>query len=377
MAALQPTLRKTRFVCVSDTHNAIPGGAFKLPKGDVLLHAGDMTNQGSYSELRKTLNWLEEADFETKVIIAGEPPAPSTNHLADRPGNHDITLDSDFYALHGSTFHNQIPEDPSKCQQLLENSPSILWLKHGSAVVNLQSPTGPRTTFKIFGSPYSPAWGTWAFAYGADEATNIWDGIPDDADIVMTHTPPMHHRDGANDHKPVGCPALREALQRIQPQLVVCGHIHSARGVEFVRWNATASDAKYERWSIEKWKDPGKGNKRVSLVDLTTRQNNSAHDADLICHDDETDPHSSTIPGPVDVPESLRRLDSKAKYKVIPNPIPSSATQHQGDISNRGLGCHETCIVNAAIMASGWPHPGGKKYNKPIVVEIDLPTWEK
>lgn len=66
-------VRKTRFVCISDTHNASPGGSFKLPKGDVLIHAGDMTNQGSYSEVKKTVSWLEEADFEAKIVIAGTP----------------------------------------------------------------------------------------------------------------------------------------------------------------------------------------------------------------------------------------------------------------------------------------------------------------
>ena len=70
-------MRKTRFVCVSDTHNASPmNGAFKLPKGDVLIHAGDMTNQGSLSELRKTLGWIEEADFEIKIVIAGSQGMP-------------------------------------------------------------------------------------------------------------------------------------------------------------------------------------------------------------------------------------------------------------------------------------------------------------
>jgi len=39
--------RRTRIVCISDTHNR----AVKLPKGDVLIHAGDLTNQGSYSEV--------------------------------------------------------------------------------------------------------------------------------------------------------------------------------------------------------------------------------------------------------------------------------------------------------------------------------------
>jgi len=68
----QPAIRKTRFVCVSDTHNTSPGGAFKLPKGDVLIHAGDMTNQGSYTELEKSIKWIEESDFEAKIVIAGK-----------------------------------------------------------------------------------------------------------------------------------------------------------------------------------------------------------------------------------------------------------------------------------------------------------------
>lgn len=64
--------RKTRFVCVSDTHNASPtNGAFKLPKGDVLIHAGDLTNQGTYAEIRKTLDWIQAADFEVKIVVAG------------------------------------------------------------------------------------------------------------------------------------------------------------------------------------------------------------------------------------------------------------------------------------------------------------------
>ena len=64
--------RKIRFVCVSDTHNASPtNGAFKLPKGDVLIHAGDLTNQGTYVEIRKTLDWIQAAEFEVKIVVAG------------------------------------------------------------------------------------------------------------------------------------------------------------------------------------------------------------------------------------------------------------------------------------------------------------------
>ena len=46
-------MTKVRIVCVSDTHNAAPGEGYTLPKGDVLIHAGDLTNQGSHAELSR------------------------------------------------------------------------------------------------------------------------------------------------------------------------------------------------------------------------------------------------------------------------------------------------------------------------------------
>lgn len=44
-----------------------------------------------------------------------------------------------------------------------------------------------------------------------------------------------------------------------------------------------------------------------------------------------------------------------------------------------GLGRTETCIVNAAIMAMR-RHGGGSsgpQYNKPIIVDVDLPVWDR
>ena len=72
--------RTSRFVCVSDTHNSSPAdGGFKLPKGDVLIHAGDLTKQGTYAELQKTLDWIEQADFEVKIVVAGGYSCHSNN----------------------------------------------------------------------------------------------------------------------------------------------------------------------------------------------------------------------------------------------------------------------------------------------------------
>lgn len=67
--------RKTRVVCVSDTHAYTPSEAgFRLPAGDVLIHAGDLTNQGSLAELRRTIAWIAKTPYEVKIIIAGVYP---------------------------------------------------------------------------------------------------------------------------------------------------------------------------------------------------------------------------------------------------------------------------------------------------------------
>jgi len=65
---------KVKIVCVSDTHNAAPGEGYTLPKGDVLIHAGDLTNQGTLSEIQKAVRWLERADFALKIVVAGGSP---------------------------------------------------------------------------------------------------------------------------------------------------------------------------------------------------------------------------------------------------------------------------------------------------------------
>ncbi|UNI22483.1 hypothetical protein JDV02_008369 [Purpureocillium takamizusanense] len=319
--------RRTRFVCVSDTHNY----AVSLPKGDVLIHAGDITNKGSYSELSKAVRWLEAADFEAKIVVAG---------------NHDITLDREFYSQHGRSFHNQDPQSPDLCLSLLTSSPSITYLSHSSATVRLASPSGPRTTFKVFGSPHAPRHGLWAFYYDAETpaaAKTLWDEVPLDADVVVTHTPPRGHRDEtpAEGRTVGGCEALRRALWRVRPRLAVCGHIHDGRGAERVTWDLGGAFA--ERQTVP-WRDPAEGNNKMSLVDLTGRRAPALdNDGSRIASGEEGQRESG-----VSVEEALGRWSRR-----------------------------ETCIVNAAIMKSRYPHVGGKEFYKPIVVDVALPGWEE
>lgn len=350
-------------------------------------------------------------------------------------GNHDITLDSDFYAQHGLYFHNQHPQSSRDCLELLKSSPSITYLDHESAVLRLAKSVGPRTTFKIFGSPYSPARGLWAFGYETgQQASQLWDQIPLDTDLVVTHTPPKYHCDESKDRGAAGCEVLRQTLWRVRPRLAVCGHVHEGRGVERIQWDLEALNIKYKEDDTEYWTDPGRDNKKQSLIDLTARggaglENDGAHGAEqeeLVpvprqeptpCR--RTSPfktlmsfkskgyHSSLAPSffPTaycsTVPafsligshptESISLYQPAVTDHTITVPLgvesAASATRGQGGIppsvrsdmealSGR-MGRKETCVINAAIRASSWSHKGsaGKKFNKPIVVDIDLPVW--
>ncbi|KAJ0320198.1 hypothetical protein COL5a_009826 [Colletotrichum fioriniae] len=362
-AQRQPVLRRTRFVCISDTHNT----TVKLPKGDVLIHAGDLTNQGSYSELSRAVQWLEKADFETKIVVA----------------------DSDFYAQHGSNFHNQTPQSPQDCKALLTSSPSITYLTHETATIRLSSPSGPHTSFTVFASPYSPRNGLWAFGYDAPQhgslgaaASNLptlWDDIPLEADAVVTHTPPHTHCDESRAQRAAGCEALRRALWRVRPRLAVCGHVHEGRGVERVRWDLGCGGSAFREEGVESWSDPGQGNKQ-SLVNLSMKGGNALRN-------DGSHPERS--PSDKDV--------GRIAFGPSPSPaIPGTTSETAAELGlgTRGLagdptsprtevaalagrlGRRETCVVNCAIMAKSYPHVGGKTVNKPIVVDLDLPVWE-
>lgn len=61
--------RRTRIVCISDTHNS----TVKLPKGDVLIHAGDLTNQGSYAEVRSPVHVCPCGKLEDGTRADGQP----------------------------------------------------------------------------------------------------------------------------------------------------------------------------------------------------------------------------------------------------------------------------------------------------------------
>jgi hypothetical protein len=61
--------RPIRVVCISDTHNIIP--TKEIPKGDVLIHCGDMTVDGTVAEIQAQVDWLRGLPHRWKVVVGG------------------------------------------------------------------------------------------------------------------------------------------------------------------------------------------------------------------------------------------------------------------------------------------------------------------
>jgi hypothetical protein len=291
--------QKLRIVCISDTHNASPGSGYTLPPGDILIHAGDLTNNGQPSEICKALSWLREVNYEHKIVIAG---------------NHDIALDE-------NSPNQPDDEGATQLRRMMREDDKITYLEHESKIITVK-----RTQIKVFGSPFSPASSSssaskqWAFQYPPSQAQELWSSIPSDTTILLTHTPPAGHLDNSAHWTQGGCPALSKALFQAKPRLHVCGHCHEGRGAQVVSW----SDEAEAEHGVAEWIDPGSGNKKQSLFDLTGKKSRRA------------DPHAAADTG-------------TAK---------------------------QTAIVNASIMAKSYGQ-GAKAFNKPIVVDIELPAMKE
>ncbi|KAF9506494.1 hypothetical protein BS47DRAFT_1321799 [Hydnum rufescens UP504] len=224
----------TRFVCISDTHSE----DFVVPEGDILLHAGDLTSFGRVVELQTTMSWLCQLPHPVKIIIAG---------------NHDFTLDMDWYESNYGGFHRK-RENPLAARDLvrgdLARGANLIYLEYQSAHV---APPGhhtdnepvaegeeknPPKLWKFYGSPGSPEFGGWAFNYERGTvAEELHSSIPPETEVLLTHGPPHRILDTVHNGENAGCEELVSRLRAIRPRLHVFGHIHEAHGAYIHTWN--------------------------------------------------------------------------------------------------------------------------------------------
>ncbi|NPD18473.1 metallophosphoesterase family protein [Alterinioella nitratireducens] len=81
-----------------------------------------------------------------------------------------------------------------------------------------------------YGIPLSP-FGDWSVEMDEDAATLLLDRCTG-ADLLLTHSPPKGLADRTATGASVGSAAIRAAIERLQPKLALCGHIHESWGQE-------------------------------------------------------------------------------------------------------------------------------------------------
>lgn len=191
-----------RIVAISDTHNR--HDELILPDGDVLIHSGDATIQGTSPEIHEFAMWWNKQKYKYKVFV---------------PGNHDW----------GFQIRRQLSS---------------------TLIANLVDEGREIEGLKVWGAPWQPNYYDWAFnlARGKDIAAH-WDLIPEDTDILVTHGPPHGILDENSSGLCSGCYDLRSKVAQIKPKLHIFGHIHEGYGeirldgTHFV--NASACDRTY------------------------------------------------------------------------------------------------------------------------------------
>ncbi|KAG0706348.1 Metallo-dependent phosphatase-like protein [Suillus ampliporus] len=199
----------TRFVCISDTHSH----TFDIPIGDVLLHAGDLSSWGSLSQLIITVEWLKSLDHPVKIMVAG---------------NHDLCLDETW----AQPIYGLPPEEVHQARAYVRSQAAagLYYLEHQP--FRFTVPWGRE--WKVYGSPAAPLYAQGAFQYETtDEARVIYNRIPEDTDILITHTPPFMTLDTTRKGKQAGCHILSSKLAELRKcRLHVFGHIHESAGAQ-------------------------------------------------------------------------------------------------------------------------------------------------
>ena len=157
-----------KIISISDTHGLHP--SMKIPDGDLLVHAGDLTHHGALEDVIDFNNFLATLPHPHKIVIAG---------------NHDFCFE----------------EDRKACEEALTN---CIYLQDQEVTID---------GVRFYGSPWQPWFYDWAFNLERGPKIRAkWDLIPEGIDILITHGPPYGIGDLTTRGDNAGCQDLLECL---------------------------------------------------------------------------------------------------------------------------------------------------------------------
>lgn len=160
----------------------------KFPKADILIFAGDWCGSGLYMDETTTfIEWFKKLKYRNKVVV---------------PGNHDRFCEWNM----------------SLCKDLFKNAGINLLIDEQ---INIEG-------VSIYGTPWCPFFNYWAFMKPDEDLKDIFKQIPNNLDILVTHTPPK----GICDPTDYGSDSLRKHLNNVNPKVHIFGHNHGGYGYQ-------------------------------------------------------------------------------------------------------------------------------------------------
>lgn len=192
--------------CISDLHGHYP----KLEGGDLLIVAGDLTARDDdfgYAEFQK---WFLSQKYKKKIFIGG---------------NHDNQIQNATFPLYIDGFSEYLCDSGTEFALY----PPLEMMEEGKIY--------ERQKVKIWGSPWTlrfEGMNPHCMAFTCEteeELAEKWATIPDDIDILVTHSPPKFGLDKTKNQKNVGSESLTNWVLAHHPRLHIFGHIHESYGM--------------------------------------------------------------------------------------------------------------------------------------------------
>ena len=112
------------------------------------------------------------------------------------------------------------------------NAESADELRAATGATVLHGESVERSGLTIFGLGYAvpvTPFGSWSCDLTEAEAGSMLAGMAK-ADILVSHSPPKGVVDRSSAGRSLGSTAVRAAIERAQPRLCLCGHIHDSQG---------------------------------------------------------------------------------------------------------------------------------------------------
>ena len=217
-------------IAASDLHGVVGLDELGVGAGDVCILAGDIAPLYSVDAVGK----IEQEAWVDDILVPFVRDHSDTEFVIV-PGNHDFWGESCY------DLRNRLPQNA----HLLVNSECVV------------------DGVRFYGMPFvPPISGRWAFERGSMAMTAACDSIPSDIDVLVTHTPPYvpganidvsiaHYRDGSKIRH-LGSDILADAVRRVRPRYLFCGHIHTGEHEPVVCgetkcFNVSLIDENYEK----------------------------------------------------------------------------------------------------------------------------------